>query len=104
MTEPSTPPPTQPPLSTSAGEPGAKRAKRRRQITPRDVVGIVVAVLMVIFVVENGHRSTIRFVGPKVHTYLWLALLVAAAFGFVLGFAVAWQRGRSTAKSGKAGR
>lgn len=67
---------------------------RRRGISAKEVLGILVAVIAVIFIAENGSRTRIRFVGPQVTTYLWLALLVAAVLGFVAGLLVAWQRAR----------
>jgi len=59
----------------------------------------------VIFIAENGQRAKIRFiVGSQVSAYLWLALLISAALGFVVGFAVAWQRDRRAGDAGKAGK
>jgi uncharacterized integral membrane protein len=66
-----------------------------QRITPKEIVGIVIAVIAVIFIAENGRKTQIRFVGPQVTTYLWLALLVAAVLGFVAGLLVARQRSRS---------
>ncbi len=67
----------------------------RFPITPQLVAGVVLVVLAVIFIVENGKRASILFIaGPRVHTYLWLALLIAAALGFVGGILVARRQAR----------
>lgn len=65
---------------------------RKLNITPREIAGGVLVILAIIFIVENGRKTKIRFVGPEVRTYLWLALLVAAALGFVGGLLVARHR------------
>ncbi|HEY5335431.1 MAG TPA: hypothetical protein VIJ71_05355 [Mycobacteriales bacterium] len=79
---------------TNKDTPGA-RTKPWQRITPKEIAGIVIAVIAVIFIAENGSKTRIRFVGPQVTTHLWLALLVAAVLGFVAGLLVARQHSRS---------
>ena len=60
--------------------------------TAHQILGAVIAIVAVIFIAENGRQTKIRFVGPEATTWLWLALLVAAALGFMVGLLVARHR------------
>jgi drug/metabolite transporter (DMT)-like permease len=71
-----------------------EKTGRRFRITPREVAGAFLVILAVVFIAENGRRTKIRFVGPEVTSYLWLALLIAAALGFVAGMTVARSRAK----------
>jgi uncharacterized integral membrane protein len=61
-----------------------------RRITGREVVVGVLAVLVIVFVAENTHKVGIRFIGPKVSTPIFVALLVTLAIGIAIG----WLLGR----------
>jgi uncharacterized integral membrane protein len=56
-----------------------------RRISPRLVVGLVLAVLILLFVAENNRRTKMRFLVPEVTAPLWTALFVAALLGGVAG-------------------
>jgi uncharacterized integral membrane protein len=67
----------------------------RFALSPQLAAGLILVVLAAVFVVENGKRASILFIaGPRVHTYLWLALLIAAALGFVGGVLVTRRQSR----------
>ncbi len=51
-------------------------------------------VVAVVFIVENGRKTRIRFIVPEVRTYLWLALLIAFALGLLSGLLLARYRSR----------
>lgn len=96
MTSPSLPDPVEPsaaPVGATTA-PSAAIGKPKRRVTVKDIVAIVALALIVTFVVENYGRTKIRFIVPQVTTYLWLALLIATAFGFVLGFLFGLRRDR----------
>ncbi len=57
----------------------------KRQITPKQVGGILLIVLAVIFVAENTRSTKIRFIGPQASAPLWIALLVCLVLGFAAG-------------------
>jgi uncharacterized integral membrane protein len=59
-----------------SGDPEPGRSVRLRLIS-----GGILAVLVLVFLFENTQSVAIRFVGPKVHAPLIVALLVAAIFG-----------------------
>jgi uncharacterized integral membrane protein len=66
-------------------------------VTPRAVGAAVLLILLVIFIVENGARTRIRFVIPVVHAPLWIALLAGVAVGVIAGYLL----GRSGRKGHK---
>lgn len=57
----------------------------------RELGGIVVAALVVLFIVLNRDETEISFIVFSAETALWLALSVAAAGGFAAGFLIGRQ-------------
>jgi len=65
------------------------------RLGPRGIASILVAILIVVFIAENTRRVKIRFIaGPEVSTPVWLALVIAAVFGLLVGYLVQFLRGR----------
>jgi len=60
-----------------------------KRLQPRLVVGAVVAVLIVVFIVENTRQTKMRFLIPQVTAPLWTALFVAALLGVLAGVLIA---------------
>jgi uncharacterized integral membrane protein len=58
---------------------------RETGVTARQVAGLVLVVVAVVFVLENRHSTRIRFLIPEVTTPLWVALLVSLLIGAVAG-------------------
>ena len=57
------------------------------RLGPKGIAGIALAILVVVFIVENSAKTHIRFiVGPKVSAPLWLALLLTAVAGGIAGW------------------
>jgi uncharacterized integral membrane protein len=50
---------------------------------------IVVAVLLLLFILQNGEEGTIDFLFWDVTMRTWMALLIAAVLGFAAGYLVA---------------
>lgn len=61
-------------------------------LSSRAIAAIILGVLALIFIFENNHKTSIRFIIPKVNAPLWLALLITAVLGAVAG--ALWQRRR----------
>jgi uncharacterized integral membrane protein len=59
--------------------------KSRFALSARQVAGLVLVVLSVVFAAENTRRIKVRFLVPDVTTPLWLALLVPLVLGFAAG-------------------
>ncbi len=57
----------------------------RFPFTPRQVVGLVILILAVVFILQNRRQTVVRFIVPEVAAPLWLALLISAVLGFVVG-------------------
>jgi uncharacterized integral membrane protein len=53
--------------------------------TPRQIVGAALAILMLIFVLENTRKVKIRFIVPEIRSPLWVALIVSVLVGVVIG-------------------
>ncbi|MGW1201109.1 DUF1049 domain-containing protein [Streptomyces sp. NPDC002536] len=57
----------------------------RDALTPSRVVVLAVLVLLLVFVLENTQRLTIRLIVPEVTAPLWLTLVAMLVIGWVLG-------------------
>ena len=66
----------------------------RHAPNPRLILGIVLAVLGFVFVVENTRSTKIRFFIPQVTAPLWMGLLVAALLGMLAGALIARHLGK----------
>ena len=55
------------------------------RIPPRLVIGLVLALLILVFVAENSRRTKMRFLLPEVTAPLWTALFVATLLGALAG-------------------
>ncbi len=62
--------------------------------TPRQVVGLLILALAVVFILQNRRQTLVRFVVPEATAPLWLALLISAVLGFVVGALLVARRHR----------
>ena len=58
----------------------------------RVIVGLVLLVLLIVFSVENTRSVKMRVIGPEIHAPLFLALLIAAVVGVLIGLVVRRRR------------
>jgi uncharacterized integral membrane protein len=65
-----------------------------QRLGAKGIAGIVLAIIAVVFIVENNHRTKVRFIVPEVSAPLWLALLIAVALGAVAGGLVVHRRSK----------
>ena len=68
--------------------------ERREGPSTKLIVAGVIAVLLVVFLLQNAETAKIRFLFLDGTYPLWLLLVVGAALGFVAGWLVAAARGR----------
>ena len=61
------------------------RHTSRFPFTPRQVAGGVLLILAVVFILQNRRRTVITFIVPEATAPLWLALLLSALLGFLVG-------------------
>lgn len=64
---------------------GLAPEERGRRVRIGLIAAGVVGVLLLLFVLQNTESQDVTFLFFEVRTPLWLALLVAAAMGVVLG-------------------
>jgi uncharacterized integral membrane protein len=76
-------------MSTAASQP------HRRVLTGRQVGGIAVAILVVLFIALNREETSVSFVLFEVQVSLWVALTVAAAGGVLVGLLLSRRHSRS---------
>ena len=62
-------------------QPPAPPAEKKRRLSFNQIVGLVLLAVAVVFIVENTDEVPVRLIGPKVHTPLYVALLIAAVLG-----------------------
>jgi uncharacterized integral membrane protein len=76
-------------------DPGGKDwVERREGPSPKLIVAGVLLVVILLFVLQNGSRTEIRFLFLDGEYPLWTLLVVGAALGFAAGWLVAAARAR----------
>lgn len=70
------------------------RHASRIPFTPRQVAGLVLLILAVVFILQNRRRTVIRFIVPEATAPVWLALLISALLGFLVGALLVSRRHR----------
>ncbi|WP_139984420.1 lipopolysaccharide assembly protein LapA domain-containing protein [Nocardioides litoris] len=68
------------------------RSDRSRRLSPKQVVGIVVLVLVAIFCAQNTGRTTIQFFGGETQSPLWVWLLGVLVVGVLVGFVLGYRK------------
>jgi uncharacterized integral membrane protein len=80
---------------SAPSEPNARpSAEPRRRITARQIAGGLLFVLMVVFVFENTRSVKVRLIGPEVKAPLFVALVIAALLGLLVGQLLRWRHRR----------
>lgn len=72
---------------------GGTPVRSRRRITPRQILALVIAVLAVIFIVQNRDPVQIHWFTITLTSPLWLLLVVTIVVGAAVGLLFA-RRGR----------
>jgi lipopolysaccharide assembly protein A len=89
MTEPSA---GQPAPGMGFSAPGSPPEPPKRRISGRLVAGLILIVLLVIFGVENTRSVKMRLIIPEIRAPLFLALLIAAVVGVLIGLVIRRKR------------
>ncbi len=58
----------------------------------RQAAALVLLVVMLVFILQNRRSTTIRFLVPETTSPLWVALLLSALLGMVVGGLLARRR------------
>jgi uncharacterized integral membrane protein len=85
----------------SSGKPasekkGAARAGAQRRLNARLAAVAVLAAILIVFVVQNAQRVQVDFVILHGRTPLWVALVITAVIGGIIGQVLeySWRRRR----------
>ncbi|HEY5013850.1 MAG TPA: hypothetical protein VIK61_14260 [Acidimicrobiia bacterium] len=62
---------------------------RETRFHPRLVLGVLLAGLVVVFIIENPRETKIRYLIPQVTAPLWIGLFIAALLGALAGALIA---------------
>lgn len=66
--------------------------KRRLSLSPKQIVGLVVLVLVVVFAVQNTKDTNIAFFGGDFQSPLWVWFLGVLVLGVLIGFVLPYGR------------
>jgi uncharacterized integral membrane protein len=72
----------------SAESRGRSRSRRSDILTPRRIVALVLAVLTLVFVLQNRQDATFQLLGFQVTGPLWFASLALLGMGVAIGVLV----------------
>jgi uncharacterized integral membrane protein len=70
------------------------QAQPRRRPSAKAIVAVVVAVLFLVFVLQNTDETQVSYLGFDVSTGTWLVLVVAFGLGMLVGWLLSRRRGR----------
>ena len=76
-------------------------APRERVISPTLIGLLVVAVLAIVFIVQNTEENEITFLFWEVTTSVWVAIALALGLGVLLGQLLAALRRRGRRRAGR---
>lgn len=82
--------PTPPSVPSGSATPSQPRASRR--VTPGQIIALIIALLAVIFVIQNRETVSVQLLGARLSAPLWLLLTIMAAVGLLVGFLLARRR------------
>ena len=82
-------------------DPDQAPAPQRSGVSPTLIALGIVAIVAVIFIVQNSSRTDVNFLFFNVRSRVWVALLVAIGIGVLLDrLLIAWWRRRRTRSDG----
>jgi uncharacterized integral membrane protein len=70
----------------------------KRQISPKLIIAVVLAVLVVIFVLQNADQANIEFLLWDFDIPVWIWMVLLLGIGFALGLAFPRLRDRRAAR------
>jgi uncharacterized integral membrane protein len=82
-------------------DPDQPPAQERSGVSPTVIALGIVAIVAVVFIVQNSSRTDVNFLFFNVRSRVWVALLVAIGIGVLLDrLFIAWWRRRRTRADG----
>lgn len=77
--------------TTTAGDTHQKKGVK---LSPKEIVGLVILVLVAIFCAQNTGEATIKFFGGEFQSPQWVWLLGVLAVGVVVGLLLPYGRSK----------
>lgn len=74
--------------------PGGPPEKPGPSLSPGQILGIILLVLMIVFIAENTAKVKVRILIPQLHVPLFIALIISAALGSLGTLLIQWRRHR----------
>jgi lipopolysaccharide assembly protein A len=85
-----------PPADKASGQP-AGVSQGGVNLSPRAIVGIVIAVVCLVFVFSNTGEATLSFLWIDITAAGWIFLFLLLALGFIAGFLIGRNRYKKSA-------
>ena len=81
----------------SKGEPGWREMPKQGGVSPALVIGGIVAVVLLVFIIQNSNDAEVTWLVTDTSTPLWLVILMSAILGYAVGrlIEIGWRRRRS---------
>jgi uncharacterized integral membrane protein len=86
--------PPYPPQSPPPGPPPTPQTGRKRPVSVGQILGGLLFVVVIVFIIENSRRVTIRLIIPEVKAPLYVAILIAAVLGGLITALLRYRRRR----------
>jgi uncharacterized integral membrane protein len=59
--------------------------KQRRKVSPELIFALVIAILLVVFIVQNSDDANVTWIFTDTDTPLWVVIFVSAVAGYIVG-------------------
>jgi uncharacterized integral membrane protein len=87
-------PPTPPTPAPQPSQQPTHQPSSAFKITGKQIAAGILAVLALIFILENNSTTRVRLIIPVVHLPLFIALFLSAVLGAAVTFLLMWRRQR----------
>ena len=72
--------------------------------TPKQILGVVIAVFALVFIFQNNDKGTVSFLWMDFTTTLWIWLMLLFLCGGVVGYMIAMRRTKRASRAAVDGR
>jgi uncharacterized integral membrane protein len=79
----------------ASGTQGEASGAPQRSVVPKLVIGAIIAVVVIVFIVQNSSKGEIHLLLWRMSAPRWLGFVILVGIGFVLGSIFPWFRRRN---------
>jgi uncharacterized integral membrane protein len=78
------------------GDSGWREIPKQGGVSPALIIGGVIAVVLLVFIIQNSNDAEVTWLVTDTTTPLWLVILASAVLGYVVGrlIEIGWRRRR----------